>query len=281
VKKFFKWMGIVVAGLAGLLLLGYAWIFFASERELARRFTHRDDAALVIPTDAVSIAEGQRIAQLAGCQHCHGENLSGALVDEIPNFIRLVASNASVALPAYSDTQLATILRKGVKPDGQSVKFMPSEMFRHLGDEDLARLIAWLRTVPATPNGVQEKTRLFIIGRALLAKGDFKTSARAIETLPPAVRTFDAGDPVSHGRYLTGNYCTECHGQNLEGFAPINSPALSVVKGYSLEQFSHLMLHGVALGDRQLKLMSPTSKARFSRFTPQEIAAVHAYLQSL
>jgi cytochrome c553 len=281
VKKFFKWMGIVVAGLAGLLLLGYVWIYFASERELARQFTHRDDATLVIPTDAVSIAEGQRIAQLAGCQHCHGENLAGALVDDIPNLIRLVASNASVMLPAYSDTQLATMLRKGVKPDGQSVMFMPSEMFRHLGDEDLARLIAWLRTVPATANGVQEKTRLHVIGRALLAKGDFKTAALAIETLPPAVRTFDSGDPVSHGRYLTKSYCTECHGQNLEGFAPINAPALSVVKGYSLEQFTQLMLHGAALGDRQLKLMGPTSIARFSRFTPQEIAAVHAYLRSL
>jgi mono/diheme cytochrome c family protein len=281
VKRFLKWTGFVVAGLAGLLLLGYAWAYFASERALAQSFKVVDDPPLVIPTDAVSIAEGQRIAQLAGCQHCHGEKLAGALVDDLPPLVRLVASNASVALPSYSDAQLATLLRKGVKPDGQSVLFMPSEMFRHLGDQDLARLIAWLRTVPATAEGVQEKTQLYAVGRLLLAKGDLRPAALAIQALPPAVTTFDARDPVSHGRYLARNYCSECHGQNFEGFAPINSPPLAVVKGYSPEQFNRLMHDGVALGDRQLKLMGPTSVARFSRFTPQEVAAVHAYLQTL
>ncbi len=279
-RKFLKWMGIVVAGLAGLLLLGYAWVFFASERALARQFAVVDEKALIIPSDAVSIAEGQRIAQLAGCQHCHGEQLAGALVEEIPNLIRLVASNASVKLPAYSDAQLATLLRKGVKPDKQSVLFMPSEMYRHLADEDLARLIGWLRTVPATLEGVQEKTQLHAIGRLLLAKGDFKPAASAIEALPSAVTTYDAADPVSHGGYLAKSYCTECHGQDLEGFAPINAPALSVAKGYSLDEFTRLLQQGVALGDRQLRLMSPTSLARFSRFTPQEVAALHAFLQS-
>src|SRR5687767_4029812 len=76
VKKVLKWTGFVVAGLA---LLGYAWIYFASERELGREFTPAQDVSLVIPTDAAEIAEGQRIAQLAGCMHCHGDNLAGAV----------------------------------------------------------------------------------------------------------------------------------------------------------------------------------------------------------
>jgi hypothetical protein len=32
VKKFLKWTGFVVAGLAGLALLGFAYLYFASER---------------------------------------------------------------------------------------------------------------------------------------------------------------------------------------------------------------------------------------------------------
>lgn len=279
-KKFLKWMGFVVAGLAVVLMLAMAWAYFASERELTRQFAASDPAPLVIPTDTVSIEEGHRIARLAGCQHCHGDKLNGALVDDIPNLVRLVAPNASVMLPAYSDAQLVTLFRKGVKPDGTSVMFMPSEMFRHLGDQDLARLIAWLRSMPATPEGVQEKTELRVLARMLLAKGDFKVAAAAIETLPPAVH-LDAADPVSQGRYLTMNFCSECHGQNLEGFAPINAPALSVVKGYSLEQFAQLMHEGKPLGDRELKLMSPTSRARFVNFTSEELAALHAFLQTL
>jgi cytochrome c553 len=76
------------------------------------------------------------------------------------------------------------------------------------------------------------------------------------------------------------NFCSECHGQSLEGFAPINAPPLNVVKGYSLEQFSRLMKEGKPVGDRELKLMGPTSRARFANFSDDEIAAVHAFLQS-
>jgi cytochrome c553 len=212
--------------------------------------------------------------------HCHGEKLNGSLVDDIPHLARLVAPNISVALPKYTDAQLATVLRKGVKPDGSSVLFMPSVMYRHLADEDLGRLIAYLRTIPATPEGVQEKSEVRIIGRALLATGEFKPAALAIETLPPPANTFDVGDPVSTGRHLTMSYCSECHGQSLEGFEPIHAPPLTVAKGYSIEAFSKLMHDGVPLGDRELPLMGRTSRARFSNFTPEEISAVHAYLQS-
>jgi cytochrome c553 len=281
VRKFLKWMGFVVASLVGLALLGFAYLYFASERQLDRQYSMTDGVALDIPTEAMEIEEGRRIAQLAGCMHCHGDNLAGTVVDDIPNLVRLVAPNISTMLPTYDDAQLATVLRKGVKPDGKSVLFMPSEMFRHLSDRDLARLIAYLRTMPAVLEGVAEKTRLRPIGRLIIANGDFKPAAAAVESLPAAPGGFDAGNPVSRGRYLTMSFCSECHAQDLQGVAPINSPPLAVAKGYSLEQFTRLVQEGVGLGDRQFKLMTPTSKARFTRFTPEEIAAIHAFLQTL
>ena len=279
VKKFFKWMGFVVAGLVVVVSLLLVGVYFTSSRELAREFTVADTAVLTIPTDAAEIAEGHRVAQLSGCLHCHGDTLKGGLVDDVPNLVRLVAPNISTVLPKYSDAQLATVLRKGVKPDGKSVLFMPSEMFRHLSDRDLGRLIGYLRTVPVTTAGETEKTEVRIIGRVLIAKGDFKTAAQAIPLLPAAAT--DAEDPIGRGRYLTMNFCSECHGQSLEGFAPINAPPLNVVKGYSLEQFTRLMKEGKPIGDRELKLMGPTSQARFANFTAEEISAVHAFLQSL
>jgi cytochrome c553 len=280
VKKFFKWMGFVVAGLAGLVLLALAWVYFASEREIGRRFVAADFAPVTVPGTEAEIAEGKRVAALAGCMHCHGENLAGAVVDDIPNLLRLVAPNASVLLPKYSDAQLVTMLRAGVKPDGTSVLFMPSEMFRHLGDQDLGRLIAWLRTVPVTEQGIREKTELRILARLLLAKGDLKASAHAIQTLPAAASNFDAQDPVSHGRNLTMSFCSECHGQGLEGFAPINAPPLDVAKAYTLDQFANLLRAGVPLDGRNLPLMGPTAKVRFSRLRDDEVAAIHAFLQS-
>jgi cytochrome c553 len=120
-KKVFKWLGFVVAGVAALVLMGVAYVYFASERAMHRQYVAADDRPLFVPSDVVSIADGQRIALLAGCPQCHGEKLNGGLVDDIPNLIRLVAPNISVRLPEYSNAQLATMLRKGVKPDGSSV----------------------------------------------------------------------------------------------------------------------------------------------------------------
>jgi len=280
VKKFLKWTGFVVAALGVVVLIGIGYVYFASERELAR---HHDVAALpalTVPTDAASIAEGRHIATLAGCMHCHGETLTGTVVDDIPHLLRLVAPNISTRIPEYSDAELATVLRQGVKPDGTSVVFMPSEMFRHLSDEDLARVIAWMRTVPANPVGIEEKTEVRMLGRLILAKGDIKLAAANIPSLPPAVRAFEAANAASRGQYLVMNLCSECHGQDLGGFAPINAPALAVAKGYSEEQFLRLMTEGVALGERQLGIMKAVSKARFAHLRDDERHAVYAFLQS-
>ena len=277
---FLKWTGIVVAAVVGVVLIGVAYVYFASEREFTRHHEVAAPPALTVPTDAASIAEGKHIATLGGCMHCHGENLTGTVVDDIPKLLRLVAPNISTKLPDYSDAQIATVLREGVKPDGTSVVFMPSEMFRHLSDQDLARVIAWLRTVPANPVGIEEKTEVRMLGRLILAQGVIKLSAASIASLPPAVRAFDAGNAASHGQYLVMNYCSECHGQDLGGFAAINAPALAVAKGYSVEQFSRLMNEGVALGDRQLGIMKSVSKARFAHLRDDELQAVYAFLQS-
>ena len=273
-KKILKWTGFVIAGLAGALLLGIAYVYFASARVIDRDYQGVDQAQLVVPTDSGEVAEGRRIAQVTGCLHCHGEKLNGGLVDDIPNLVRLVAPNISVMLPEYSDAQLTTMLRKGVKRDGKSVLFMPSEMYRHLRDEDLARLIAYLRTVPPTHEGVQEKTEVRIIARALLAFDEIKPAALAIETLPVPVTG------ASRGHNQTMAFCSECHGQNLEGFAPIQAPPLSVAKAYTLAQFTRLLHEGTAIGDRPLKLMGPTSRARFAALTPEEVAGIYVYLQA-
>lgn len=280
VKKILKWTGLVVAGIAGLIVLGLAYLYFASERVLDRRYEVAAPAPLVIPTDPAEIAEGRHLAQLAGCMHCHGDRLTGTVVDDIPKVLRLVAPNISTRLPDYSNAQLVTVLRKGVKPDGTSVVFMPSEMFRHLRDEDLARVIAWLRTVPASTEGVREKTEVRLLGRLILANGDVKLAAQTIPSLPPPIKGLDPEDPLSRGRYLVMNLCTECHGQDLGGFGPINAPPLMVAKGYSTQQFARLMRDGVGLGDRQLPFMAPTAKARFSHLRDEELQAVYAFLLS-
>jgi cytochrome c553 len=278
-KKFLKILGFVVAGVVAIALAGLAYVFIASGRELGHVHRVARTAPLALPTADADIAEGKRLATLAGCLHCHRDDFGGQLVHDFPNIARFVAPNVSAVLKDYGNEQLDAVIREGVRPDGTGLLFMPAEMYHHMSDADAAKIVAYLRTVPAI-DGVQEKTVIRPIGRALIAAGEFKTGPRAIAALPPPVNTFDAADPVSHGKYLVMNLCTECHSQNLEGMPIANSPPLSVAKGYSPEQFARLMRDGVGIGGREFPLMTPTSKARFSHLREDELRAIHAFLQS-
>jgi cytochrome c553 len=279
VKKFLKWTGIVVAGLVGLVLVGIVLLYVISEMELRHRYEVAAAPALAIPDDAASIEEGRRLANLSGCTHCHSKDLSGAVPMDIPNVVRFVAPNLTELLPKYSDAQLITLLRHGVRPDGTGILFMPAEMTRHLDDADVSRLIAYLRTVPRAP-GVTDKTEVRLIGRYIIASGKYVPPARAIANAGPETPS-NLAAPAAHGRYLVMSLCTECHGQDLMGNPFAKSPPLLIAKGYPLEDFSRLLHDGRALGGRETKLMGSAARARFVLLTPEETAQIHEFLQSL
>ena len=65
--------------------------------------------------------------------------------------------------------------------------------------------------------------------------------------------------------------------QSMTGYGKADA----VGKGYSEDEFARLLHDGVALGDRETRLMSPTSRVRFANFTREEVAAVHAFLRTL
>ena len=279
-KKFLKWLGIVVGSVVGLVVVVVAWIFIASSMKLGQKYAFKGLVPIKVPSDATEIAEGKRLARLTGCSHCHSEKLTGAVPIDIPNVVRFVAPNVTVTAPKYDDATLAALIREGIKSDGTGVYFMPSEMFRHLSDQDVARIIAWVRTVPEG-QGVTGKTEVRPVGRMIIAKGDFKSGPEHVHALGSGDRAVDQSTPVGRGRYLVMNLCSECHGQDLNGRPEAhNAPALSVVKAYSVEQFGRLMHDGIALGDRQLELMSDTARARFSVLTADETAAMYEFLQS-
>ncbi|MEJ0085846.1 MAG: c-type cytochrome [Pseudomonadota bacterium] len=278
-KKFLQWTGFVVAGLVVVAVVGCVWIYFASEAEFDHRFTLAAPQVPAIPADAASIAEGERLARMRGCMHCHGENLAGAVPLDIPNLVRFVAPNVTTAVPQYSDPDLVNLIRGGVRRDGTSTWFMPASMFAHMNDEDLGRILAYVRAVPAR-GGISGATEMRPLGRMIVAKGDFKSSAREVAELNESQIPVDPADPVGRGRYLVMNLCSECHGQDLNGDALAQSPPLAVAKTYTDKQFARLMLEGVALGDRKLPLMGETARARFSPLSADEVRAMYTYLRS-
>jgi cytochrome c553 len=278
VKKFLKWLGFVVSGLVGIVLVAGVCSYFVSEQKLAQRYERPSRPALLLPTDNASIAEGERFARLAGCQHCHGDAMTGQFIVEIPNIGRFVAPNVARQLPAHSNEELEAAIRDGVRLDGTSSWFMPTQMYHHLNDGDVAKIIAWVRTLPPR-DGTTEVSELRPLGRALVAANQLKPGAEEAAALPADPLT-DPAQPASRGRYLVMSFCSECHGQKLEGNDLAHAPPLMVAKAYALEDFTQLMHDGTALGGRRLELMREAAIARFSHFTPEEVHDIHAFLST-
>jgi mono/diheme cytochrome c family protein len=280
VRRLLRWIGYTLAGLAGLAVVAYVAVFVLSERVLRRTYD-LPRVAVSVPTDAASIREGQRLATVRGCYTgCHGQAGKGAVMFDVPMIARVVAPNLTAAAHKYSDAELAAIIRNGVRPDGHSLVIMPSEVFAALTDEDLGRILAFLKSLPEVA-GPGPGVSLGPLGRAGLAVGKFKMAAQLItDAVPPPGAV---NEEAARGRYLARTICAQCHGTNLEGASnpDFTSPSLRTVAAYTSETFGQLMRTGVAAGGRNLATMSPWARVNLSHLTDSEIAALFTYLHAL
>ena len=279
-KRLLRWAGIGLGVLIGLAIIAYAVAYVLSERALQRTYAI-PAGSISIPTDAESIAEGKRLATIRGCFHgCHGKQAEGVVMVDEPMIGRVVAPNLTAAVRNYSDADLVHIIRNGVRPDGRSMVIMPAEVFNGMTDEDLGRILAFLKSLPAAA-GPGPSVSLGPVGRIGVATGKFNVVAQLLaDTIPPPEAT---GEEAIRGRYLARTICAECHGTRLRGDSnpDFTSPDLRVVAAYSPEAFSTLMRTGVALGGRDAGEMSAFARENLKYLSDAEIAALYSYLHAL
>ena len=232
------------------------------------------------PAGASLVARGERLGRVLGCRGCHGEDLTGQPWIEEPSLAILFTSNLTRALPAYSDAQLARAIRLGNRPDGSVLWEMPSDIFTHLSEPDMAALIAWLRTVP--PSGAAHpRIAIGPEGRRLIARGEIRPASAMARA---HVNTGPAALDGRHewARYMIRATCSECHGLELTGNPATSEypgpPDLVVIGGYSRDQFRHLLRTGEPVGGRRLTLMAEVARGRFVHITDREVDAVYDYL---
>jgi cytochrome c553 len=160
---------------------------------------------------------------------------------------------------------------------------MPSAMFYNLSDDDLGKIIAFLKSQPpgdepmrSTHVGPLGRLMFFyyrsITGTILSAEMIDHNAARIGQT---------SADSSNRGRYLAMTVCTECHGDDLRGGPDGFAPTLAIVAAYSLDDFRILMRTGEPVGGRELGLMARVAQSRFAHFADTEISNLHAYLQTL
>jgi cytochrome c553 len=279
-KRLLRWIGFGVASIAGLAILAYAYVYIRSEIILRRTYPVPAVTALTLPADAESIAEGERLATIHGCTGCHGRHLEGGIVFDDPKIARIVAPSLPAAVSRYTEAELVVAIRHGLRPDGHTMVVMPSEGFILLTDEDLGRIVAFIKSMPASA-APSEITTLGPLGRIGLVLGAYQTTAQHIADAvpPPEARN----DQAAFGRYLARTSCVQCHGADLRGYALPEgvAPDLRVVAAYSPEAFAKLMRTGLAIGDRRLGMMTAWAAAQSSHLNDAEISALYSYLHEL
>lgn len=218
--KLVRRLGILLGVLLLLIVLTGAAMYFMGGRSLNKKW-EVTPAPLVIPTDSVALERGRHLvtARLM-CVNCHGQDLGGTVVIDGMPFGRFVASNLTPGGvgASYSDADWVRAIRHGIRPNGKSVLFMPSDVFANLGAEDLAAAIAYVKSVPSVTNSLPP-TELGPVGRMLVATNKVPiVVARLINHEAPIPGMPPEGESIDYGRYLVASGgCMGCHGQNLSG----------------------------------------------------------------
>jgi cytochrome c553 len=220
---------------------------------------------------AAKAAHGARIADVLGCTGCHGKGLEG------DRFYEMYASNLTRDLTNYTDQQLERVLREGVPPTGRELWGMPSELFQHLSEPDMAALIVYLRTLKPAGKPTQPPLPFPADVRQMIAKGEWKPTGATVREAK-MVAPVKVGEAHELGRYIARVTCAECHGAELKGGT--DTPDLVVAGAYSRDEFERLLVHGIGTGGRKLKpMMEGVSKGRFSKMTRGERDALYGYLK--
>lgn len=293
-KKILRGLGLAAAGLFGLVAVCAAALYAITSLRFARRadIPPRQFAA-AIPTDSASLARGKHLATAIGkCAECHGDDFAGKVFIDAPPLGRFVPANLTPAGlgSVLTPQQWSDAVRRGVRTDGKSLYFMPSEDYGWMSDRDLASLIAYMKTLPAVGRDLPD-TYVGPVGRALYLAGQFPVLA-AENAMRSGATPLDVpeGPTVEYGRYLANvGGCTGCHGPGLSGgkvpgTPPEFKPAANITPAapigqWTEAQFASALRTGIRPNGTPIDPFMPIKYTKL--MTDVEMSALYAYLRTV
>jgi hypothetical protein len=251
------------------------------------------EVAVQRSTDPVVLARGKHLSEsIAACSAsaCHGGDLGGGTPIVMGPLATLTGPNVSPGglSAAYSDAELARLIRHGIKKDGRSLRFMPVQDFDWLPDSDVAAIVSYIRTVPSVdrPNGL---VKIGTLGKILDQRGGVALDiARRVPHETP-----DLGPPPSaslaYGSYVA-RLCSGCHGEHFSGGplpgapssfpVPLNlTPHETGLASWSYEDFDKLLTLGIRKNGEKLKPFMPIEAV--SKMDETEKRAMFMFFKSL
>ncbi len=244
------------------------------------------DAAIA----AADVELGHRIVQIRNaCVECHGTDLAGKAVVDDPLAGTIYGANLTpAALGDWSNGEIARAIRYGVGRDNKPLLLMPSHEYQNLSFEDIAAVIAYLRTLSPIdrPNGEVSAGPLPSL---LYFLGDMPTLIPAAGLVNPEA-TF-ADKPVEEvswefGKYLIKSSCVGCHRDTLQGgpipgappdWTPASDLRPEALTEWTQEDFFKTMRTGINPSGK--KLAFPFPAPILAQMTDVELGAMWKYLK--
>lgn len=287
-----------VCTLGGVGLVGGVWIWrqvAACDASLSRQYE------VAVPsisrsTDNQVIARGKHLAEsLSGCSNsdCHGANLAGGRPLDLGPLGQLSGPNITPGgkrMSAYTDGELARLVRHGIRHDKRSVQFMPSHEIGWLPDGDLTAVVSYVRSVPPVdrPDGVFAPG---FLAKFLDRRNQFVLDvARHIDHAKDQPATGLVPSPTAEYGANIAKGCLGCHGEHLSG-GPIPGAPPSVpvprnltpheagLMNWTYEQFDKLLQTGIKPDGSKLDPFMPYET--LAKMDDIEKRALWAYLRSV
>jgi cytochrome c5 len=291
-KKILKRSGLVLLVLI-LAVAAYAGVEVAI-------FTHSVGKvyAVAVPSvtrssDPMVIERGKHLAEAtAGCatSDCHGADLGGGKEVDAGPIGTIVAPNITAGGKGaeYSDGELARLILHGLKRDGRSVRFMPSNDICWLSDEDVTAVISYMRARPAIARPSNESK----IGALAKVLDRFDMIPIDIARRIDHEHRLSAPAPAPTAQYgaFLSRSCNGCHGETLSGGRIPGAPASMPVPAnltphetglgkWQYADFKTVLETGVRPDGRKLDPFMPYEG--LSKLNDTEKQALWAYLQHL
>ena len=242
---------------------------------------------------------------LLTCGNCHspkgppaavaGKDFSGGLTFDEPPF-KVTASNITpdkeTGIGSWTDAQIKTALRKGVRPNGTPLAMiMPSDFYEIMTERDLNAVVAYLRTLKPVKNKVADPIYKMPQIHHPFAGGE-KPYTEAMMS-----------DKLKKGFYLaTIAHCMECHtpmGPRGREFAAklgaggfefpgpwgvsvsrnITSSKEKGIGAWSDDEIKRAITTGVRKDGSKLK--PPMGFHYYATVTPADLDAIVAYLRTV
>ena len=294
-KSMNKWIRRGAIGVTTMAVLAAGAVF--AGLQMADRRMHRTVEVKVQPvalrTDAASIERGKYLYGSRGCADCHGANGGGHTFVDTPDGLKIKGPNISPGpgnvVASYQPVDWVRAIRHGVAPSGRPLMIMPSEDYNRFTDDDLASLVAYIRTMPPA-TGTGADVRLPVPVRALYGFGVIPDAASRIDHTKPPQQPVAEGVTLQHGAYVA-NMCIGCHGEKLAGGKiaggpPEWPPAANLTPGpgtgmtayVDAEAFLRLFRTGKRADGSEVQGMPFGSLKTMSE---TDVRALHLYLKSL